>query len=58
MAVAIAAYSSDRTKYDPSVANNPLIFPTKKTLDSVHLFDNKALNNQKYLTQWQNLISA
>ena len=45
-------------KYDPSVANNPLIFPTKKTLDSVHLFDNKALNNQKYLTQWQNLISA
>ncbi len=45
-------------KYDPSVANNPLIFPTKKMLDSVHLFDNNALNNQKYLTQWQNLISA
>jgi spermidine/putrescine transport system substrate-binding protein len=44
--------------YDPSVASNPLIFPTKKMLDSVHLFDNKALNNQKYLTQWQNLISA
>jgi len=45
-------------KYDPTVANNPLIFPTKKVLDSVHLFDNNALNNQKYLTQWQNLISA
>ena len=45
-------------KYDPSVASNPLIFPTKKTLDSVHLFDNNALNNQKYLTQWQNLISG
>jgi len=45
-------------KYDPSVANNVLIFPTKKMLDSVHLFDNKALNNQKYLTQWQNLISG
>jgi len=45
-------------KYDPTVANNPLIFPTKKTLDSVHLFDNNALNNQKYLTQWQNLISG
>jgi spermidine/putrescine transport system substrate-binding protein len=45
-------------KSDPSVANNPLIFPTQKMLDSVHLFDNKALNNQKYLTQWQNLISA
>ncbi|HMG95233.1 MAG TPA: spermidine/putrescine ABC transporter substrate-binding protein [Gemmatimonadaceae bacterium] len=45
-------------KYDPSVANNPLIFPTKATLDKVHIFDSKALNNQKYLTQWQNLISA
>ncbi|MDX6413979.1 MAG: spermidine/putrescine transport system substrate-binding protein [Gaiellaceae bacterium] len=45
-------------KYDPSVANNPLIFPTKKMLDSVHIFDSKALNNQKYLTEWNNLISA
>jgi spermidine/putrescine transport system substrate-binding protein len=45
-------------KYDPSVASNTLIFPTKKMLDSVHLFDNNALNNQKYLTQWQNLISG
>jgi spermidine/putrescine transport system substrate-binding protein len=45
-------------KYDPSVAKNPLIFPTKKMLDSVKIFDAKALNNQKYLTQWQNLISA
>ena len=45
-------------KYDPTVANNPLIFPTKAMLDKVHIFDSKALNNQKYLTQWQNLISA
>jgi spermidine/putrescine transport system substrate-binding protein len=45
-------------KYDPSVANNPLIFPTEKTLSMVHLFDNNALNNQKYLTAWQNLISG
>jgi spermidine/putrescine transport system substrate-binding protein len=45
-------------KYDPSVADNPLIFPTKNMLDSVHIFDSKALNNQKYLTQWQNLISG
>jgi hypothetical protein len=27
-------------------------------LDSVHIFDSKALNNQKYLEQWQNLISS
>ena len=45
-------------KYDPSVANNTLIFPTKKMLDSVKIFDSKALNNQKYLTAWQNLISG
>jgi spermidine/putrescine transport system substrate-binding protein len=45
-------------KYDPSVGNNPLIFPSKKILDSVHIFDSNALNNQKYLTAWQNLISG
>ncbi len=45
-------------KYDPAVANNVLIFPTKQMLDSVKIFDSKALNNQKYLEQWQNLISA
>jgi len=27
-------------------------------LDNIHLFDPKALNNEKYLTAWQNLISA
>ena len=45
-------------KYDPTVAKNTLIFPTKEMLDSVKIFDSKALNNQKYLTQWQNLISG
>jgi len=45
-------------KYDPSVANNPLIFPPKETLSKVKIFDSNALNNQKYLTAWQNLISG
>jgi hypothetical protein len=44
--------------FNPEAASNVLIFPTKKMLDSVKLFDPNALNNQKYLTQWQNLISA
>jgi spermidine/putrescine transport system substrate-binding protein len=44
--------------YDPSVAANPLIFPTKDMLSKVKIFDSKALNNQKYLTAWQNLISG
>jgi spermidine/putrescine transport system substrate-binding protein len=45
-------------KYDPAVAANPLIFPTKAMLAKVKIFDSKALNNEKYLTQWQNLISG
>jgi spermidine/putrescine transport system substrate-binding protein len=45
-------------KYDPSVASNQLIFPTKETLSKVKIFDSNALNNQKYLTAWQNLISG
>jgi spermidine/putrescine transport system substrate-binding protein len=45
-------------KLDPSVAHNQLIFPSKATYAKVHQFDNNALNNQKYLTAWQNLISA
>jgi spermidine/putrescine transport system substrate-binding protein len=43
---------------DPAIAKNTLIFPTKKMLDSVKIFDSNALNNQKYLTAWQNLISG
>jgi spermidine/putrescine transport system substrate-binding protein len=54
----VAGAGSWAKRYDPSVANNPLIFPTKKMLDSVHIFDSKALNNQKYLEQWQNLVSG
>jgi spermidine/putrescine transport system substrate-binding protein len=45
-------------KTNPSVANNTLIFPTKAMLDNVHVFDATALNNEKYLTAWQNLISG
>jgi spermidine/putrescine transport system substrate-binding protein len=48
----------DALKLDPSVANNQLIFPSPATYAKVHGFDSKALNNQKYLTAWQNLISA
>jgi spermidine/putrescine transport system substrate-binding protein len=46
------------TKYDPAVAKNPLIFPTSEMLSKVKIFDSKALNNQKYLEQWQNLVSG
>jgi spermidine/putrescine transport system substrate-binding protein len=45
-------------KDDPGVAKNTLIFPTKKMLDNVHIFDAKANRNQKYLERWQNLVGA
>jgi spermidine/putrescine transport system substrate-binding protein len=45
-------------KSDPKTAKNTLIFPDKKTLDNVHIFDVKALSNEKYLKQWQNLVGA
>ena len=54
----VAGAGAEAKKYDPAVAKNTLIFPTKAMLDKVHIFDSKALNNQKYLTQWQNLVSA
>ena len=45
-------------KFNPPIANKPLIFPSTATLNNMHIFDNAALNNEKYQTQWNNLISA
>ncbi len=45
-------------KEDPAVAKNTLIFPTKEMLANVSTMDPAALNNQKYLETWQNLISS
>jgi spermidine/putrescine transport system substrate-binding protein len=45
-------------KTDPSVAHNPLIFPTKEMLANVHQIDPKAVNNAKYKQKFQNLIGA
>ena len=45
-------------KIDPGVAKNTLIFPTDEMLDNVKNIDSAALNNEKYITAWQNLISG
>ncbi len=55
---AVAGAGEWAKKYNPAVANNPLIFPSKETLSKVKIFDSNALNNEKYLTAWQNLISG
>jgi spermidine/putrescine transport system substrate-binding protein len=54
----VVGAKQEMLKIDKSLANNKLIFPTKEMLDQVHIFDSKALNNQKYLEKWQNLITA
>ncbi|MDQ2983564.1 MAG: spermidine/putrescine ABC transporter substrate-binding protein [Actinomycetota bacterium] len=54
----VAGAREELLKRDPAAAKNTLIFPTKKMLDNVHIIDSKALSNQKYLTTWQNLITA
>ncbi len=45
-------------KTDPAVAHNTLIFPTQQMLSNTRQFDPKALNNQTYKQQFQNLIGA
>jgi spermidine/putrescine transport system substrate-binding protein len=45
-------------KTDPSVAHNPLIFPTKEMLANVHQIDAKAVNDPKYKQRFQKLIGA
>ncbi len=45
-------------KQDPAIAKNTLIFPTNEMLNNAHNFDAAALNNEKYITAWQNLISG
>ena len=45
-------------KTDPKVANNHLIFPTKKMLDNAHQIDPNAVNNKTYKQQFQALIGA
>ena len=46
------------SKIDPSLAGNPLIFPTDATLEKVHLIDPDALKNQSYNEQWQAVLGA
>jgi spermidine/putrescine transport system substrate-binding protein len=54
----VVGAKQEMLKLDKSLADNKLIFPTKDVLDNVHIFDAEALNNQKYLEAWQNLITA
>jgi spermidine/putrescine transport system substrate-binding protein len=45
-------------QFNPPIGSNPLIFPPAETLDKMHIFDNAALNNEKYVNDWDNLITG
>lgn len=50
--------NDELAKDDPDTASNPLIFPDDATLSQVSGFDAKALNNETYIEQWQELLGA
>jgi len=45
-------------KSSPSIAKNPLIFPTAKEYDNTVEFDVRAANNPSYKNQFQNIVGA
>ena len=43
-------------KLDPDSGNNPLIFPDDDMLAQVHQNDPAMLNNDDYVTRWQEVL--
>jgi spermidine/putrescine transport system substrate-binding protein len=43
-------------KTDPDTADNQLIFPDEETLAQVKQFDSAALDNEDYITKWQQVL--
>jgi spermidine/putrescine transport system substrate-binding protein len=50
---AVKGVKDEAIKLDPDSANNPLIFPDDDTLTQVHFNDPAMVNNQDYITRWQ-----
>jgi spermidine/putrescine transport system substrate-binding protein len=51
--VAVKGVKEEAVKLDPDSANNPLIFPDDETLAQVQQNDPAMLNNDEYITRWQ-----
>jgi spermidine/putrescine transport system substrate-binding protein len=49
----VKGVKAEAVKLDPESANNPLIFPDEETLATVHQNDPAMLNNEDYITRWQ-----
>ena len=50
---AVKGVKEEATKIDPASANNPLIFPDDDTLARVHFNDPAMVNNEDFITRWQ-----
>jgi spermidine/putrescine transport system substrate-binding protein len=50
---AVKGVKEEASKIDPTSADNPLIFPDDETLSKVHFNDPKMVNNDDYVTRWQ-----
>jgi spermidine/putrescine transport system substrate-binding protein len=50
---AVRGVKEEAVKLDPDSANNPLIFPDDDTLSRVHFNDPAMVNNDDYITRWQ-----
>jgi spermidine/putrescine transport system substrate-binding protein len=50
---AVRGVKEEAVKLDPDSASNPLIFPDDDTLDRVHFNDPAMVNNDDFITRWQ-----
>jgi spermidine/putrescine transport system substrate-binding protein len=50
---AVEGVKEEAVKIDPDSASNPLIFPDDDTLSRVHFNDPAMVNNDDYITRWQ-----
>ena len=49
----VKGVKEEAVKLDPTSANNPLIFPDDDTLAQVHFNDPAIINNEDFITRWQ-----
>jgi spermidine/putrescine transport system substrate-binding protein len=50
---AVKGVKEEAVALDPTSGNNPLIFPDDDTLSRVHFNDPEMVNNDDYITRWQ-----
>jgi spermidine/putrescine transport system substrate-binding protein len=49
----VKGVKEEAVKLDPTSADNPLIFPDDDTLARVHFNDPAMVNNDDFITRWQ-----